>query len=542
MTDTQLKANRVLAAAVAACALIIFQFFGNTARGYIDTASLFYWWGWQWFNPGSECQHGPLILILSGWVFWKNLKEAPPGNRPALGLGLLLLAGALGLHFLGCLTQQTRISIFSFLVCLAGCAFLLGGRRWGKAAVFPCMLMLFSIPLGFLNDEAGFHLRLQVIKFSTAAASALGFDVARSGTQLFAPGGGYSYDVAPACSGIRSLTALTALTLLLGYISFRAFWRRALIFLLAFPFAFAGNVLRILTIIMAAEWFGQEAGQTVHEWFGLLIFIIVLGLAMGVISLMDRLCPEQKPAEPPEGTAAPAGNFLLTARQAWAAAAAAAGCSILTILLIQKAAAATKDWQCGVRLDANATGPAPLPKVLNYNWLGKEVEISPAERQILPEDTGFSRKVYTSLSGRQVLLSVILSGRDRSSIHRPELCLTGQGWTIQSRYRRELRLSDPSQGSVPATVLRLEKQLTDKAGKTIQVPALFVYWFVSGDGPVASHMERMWKMAVDRIFFLKNHRWAYISLQTDAIEGQDAAMKRIEDVASLALPRSGKPQ
>jgi hypothetical protein len=48
-----------------------------------------------------------------------------------------------------------------------------------------------------------------------------GIDVLRSGTQLFAPDGSYQYDVAAACSGVRSLMALTALSLLVGYLNFR---------------------------------------------------------------------------------------------------------------------------------------------------------------------------------------------------------------------------------------------------------------------------------------------------------------------------------
>ena len=72
---TALEPARLAAAAV--CALIglaVFQFFGNAARGYIDSASLFYWWGYQWANPQSESEHGWLILGLSCWLFWRNLR------------------------------------------------------------------------------------------------------------------------------------------------------------------------------------------------------------------------------------------------------------------------------------------------------------------------------------------------------------------------------------------------------------------------------------------------------------------------------------
>src|SRR5882672_4826286 len=62
-----------------ACALAgaaVFQFFGNANRGYIDTASLFYWWGYQWFNAGSETEHGVIVLAVSAWLFGRNLRAS----------------------------------------------------------------------------------------------------------------------------------------------------------------------------------------------------------------------------------------------------------------------------------------------------------------------------------------------------------------------------------------------------------------------------------------------------------------------------------
>ena len=82
------------------------------------------------------------------------------------------------------------------------------------------------------------------------------------------------------------------------------------------------------------------------------------------------------------------------------------------------------------RLDG--VNPAELPAFLGSDWMGSAIAPTAAERAILPPDTGYSTKLYVSREGpnRQVLLSIVLSGRDRTSIHRPELCLVGQGWTI----------------------------------------------------------------------------------------------------------------
>ena len=79
-----LTRSRVAAAIVCAAAgIVLFQFFGNATRGYIPTSSLFYWWGYQWVNPGSETEHGWLILGASGWLFWRNLKIANRKSRIA---------------------------------------------------------------------------------------------------------------------------------------------------------------------------------------------------------------------------------------------------------------------------------------------------------------------------------------------------------------------------------------------------------------------------------------------------------------------------
>ena len=66
----------------------------------------------------------------------------------------------------------------------------------------------------------------------------------RKGTQIFDPKGKFQYDVAVACSGIRSLVSLIALTTIYGFVSFKALWKRALMVLIAFPLAIIGRQCR----------------------------------------------------------------------------------------------------------------------------------------------------------------------------------------------------------------------------------------------------------------------------------------------------------
>lgn len=517
---------------------VLWQGWGNATRGYIDSASLFYWLGFQWINPPSETEHGWLILGLSLWLFWRNARQAAPAPNPAQsGRALAAMAAGLALHVLGYAVQQTRISVVAALVFLWGVAVLAGGRRWGRTAAFPLAFMIFALPLNVL-DTAGFWLRLWVIEASREIALGAGIEVVRNGTQLFAPDGAYQYDVAAACSGVRSLMALTALSLLVGYLNFRSWWLRGLVLLLSFPFTYVGNVVRITAIIFAAEWFGEKAGVFVHEWAGFLVFVIVLGLVLVTTSLLRKWWPRIAVVEEPEVNpfwVPPAGTAQR--HTAWAVVSVVV-LSVGVVGVVRRLDRIPVRTEAGIFLTPSGAAPIELPLFIGSDWIGRRAEVTVIEREILPPDTGYSRRNYVALHqpGRQVFLSLVLSGRDRSSIHRPELCVVGQGWTITGRGRESFVFPGQPGMVVPATVLRIEHEVGGK-----KYPALLAYWFVSSNRVVATHWERMIYGAWDRLLYGRADRWAYVLLQTDALDGETAALARIHEVVNGTLPTFQKP-
>mgnify|MGYP000853829685 CR=1 FL=1 len=82
---------------------------------------------------------------------------------------------------------------------------------------------------------------------------------------------------------------------------------------------------------------------------------------------------------------------------------------------------------CGAQYYAGQLAdPTVCPKcgapLGNMNW---------AERSMLPADTGLVRKYYARPDGRDPLhATIVLSGNDRSSIHRPQVCMTAAGHEI----------------------------------------------------------------------------------------------------------------
>ena len=83
------------------------------------------------------------------------------------------------------------------------------------------------------------------------------------------------YEVAAACGGLRSLTAVLAICTIYGFMNFKKFRNRALMFLAGIPLAILGNMTRLLGIIIVSDAFGADYGKMVHDntWFSLLPYI-----------------------------------------------------------------------------------------------------------------------------------------------------------------------------------------------------------------------------------------------------------------------------
>ena len=156
-----------------------------------------------------------------------------------------------------------------------------------RASFFPFFLFAFCVPFGSLAEPVTFPLRLLVSKIVTVLSQAgLGIDVIRDGTPLINPEGRFEYDVAPACSGIRSLVATLALATIYAFVGFQRNWKRVVLIVAAFPLAVVSNVLRMEAIVIAAELRGQQAGAYVHESTVLSLLPYVVGL--GGLLLLGR--------------------------------------------------------------------------------------------------------------------------------------------------------------------------------------------------------------------------------------------------------------
>ena len=277
--------------------LAVFHFLGNSTFGYLDTPSLLRWVYSIYNQPNSEDSHGLLIPFVVLGLFWWKRRELLAVPRDVWWPALVLLAGAMALHVAGYLIQQPRVSLVALFAGIYSLIGLVWGRAWMTGSFFPFVLFVFCIPVASLSEPVTFPMRLAVAKISVGISnSLLGIDVVRDGTQIFDLKRTFQYDVAPACSGIRSLISLVALTTIYGFITFRPWWKRGLMVVAAAPLAVLGNVIRITGVIVAAEAFGHDAGTMVEQKLGFVTFAVALA---GVFALGYLM--RDRPIVPPAG-------------------------------------------------------------------------------------------------------------------------------------------------------------------------------------------------------------------------------------------------
>jgi len=149
-------------------------------------------------------------------------------------------------------------------------------------------------------------------------------------------------------------------------------------------------------------------------------------------------------------------------------------------------------------------------------FYGKDMPISKGEKEILPPDTTFAKKAYEDLSGDLINCQIVLSGGDKRSIHRPEVCLPGQGWNNKSSQTVSIPLA--SGRDLKVTQLTLTR-MHEVNGLQKELTLLFLYWFVGTGYTTHDHFQRILHSNLDMLFHDRAHRWAYVIVSAPVLEG-----------------------
>lgn len=157
------------------------------------------------------------------------------------------------------------------------------------------------------------------------------------------------------------------------------------------------------------------------------------------------------------------------------------------------------------------------------------------ERNLLPGDTRLVRKLYKR-GGFAMNVTIVLSGSEQRSIHRPQQCLPAQGYVIEQSGAAHVRMDD--RGPLEAMFVRARKADAGEGGSRRM---LLAYWFAGGGHEVAGHFSRLWWMAWDNLAKGVRSRWAYVSIQTDDAAPAGEAEQRVSEFIRLLYPMVRRP-
>jgi len=180
-------------------------------------------------------------------------------------------------------------------------------------------------------------------------------------------------------------------------------------------------------------------------------------------------------------------------------------------------------------------------RVLDFT--STNVPESETELGYFPSDTSYVRRCYTN--DLPISATVILMGADRTSIHKPEYCLPGQGWTINEKAVVNIPVAGWQNYQMPVAKWIVGNSYPSPDGQRQPVSGLYVFWFVADGEQTPDNNQRMWWLGRDLLRTGVLQRWAYISYFTVCAPGQeDAAFERLKNlivhsVADYQLPPDG---
>ena len=159
---------------------------------------------------------------------------------------------------------------------------------------------------------------------------------------------------------------------------------------------------------------------------------------------------------------------------------------------------------------------------------------------VLPADTSYRSRLYEANDHFGVQVTTVLMGTDRSSIHKPQICLPGQGWAINDSMTRveNIPMERPFSYELPVNRIVSNKQVKAADGTIQTLRSVYLYWFVDADQYTASEWKwKVWLAPHDLLVNGVLDRWAYISCFSECAPGQeDATTDRMKKMIAETAP------
>lgn len=246
-----------------------------------------------WSDP--EAGHGLLLGPLAVFLAYKRGFVADRRAQPWIGIAII--AAAVLLRYMSGLAAELFTMRVSMLMAAGGAVIYFAGLRQILHWWLPIALLVLSVPLpSVVLGTLALPLQLQASQLGAALLESRHVPVQLAGNVIHLPG--RTLFVTEACSGLRSLTALIALGVLIGGLWLRAPALRVLLLAITIPVAMMLNGVRIFLTGFLVYFVDPSLGEGfMHYTEGWVIFgfaFVILGATAWVLTRAETLWRERR--------------------------------------------------------------------------------------------------------------------------------------------------------------------------------------------------------------------------------------------------------
>jgi exosortase len=240
------------------------------------------------WGTNDDYSHGYFIPFLSAYFIYSLRDELSKIAVKTSNAGLFILLAGLGQLIIAKIGSEDFLQRTSLIIVLLGLVLFFLGWQYFKKLFLPLGYLIFMVPLpAIVWNKIAFPMQLFASYLTEKVVSLLGIPVYREGNVMHLAQ--TTLEVVAACSGLRSLVTMFALSGALAFVSTLPTKKKWVLFLSAAPIAIFANITRLTVTALLATKYGSDAAQGfLHEFSGILVFLLGLGLLISVNGLLGK--------------------------------------------------------------------------------------------------------------------------------------------------------------------------------------------------------------------------------------------------------------
>lgn len=491
-----------------------------------------YWIGFgslvaAWSTP--EYSHGPLIPLISLYLFLRELRHAPPlppGTPVNRWPGIALILFALVFGIFGNLVRIPDVVTYAFILWVGGVVLVGFGWQQGRTHWAPVLHLIFMLPLPqFVYWQLTIFLQLISSELGVWFIRLMDIPVFLEGNIIDL--GVYKLQVAEACSGLRYLFPILSFSYLFAILYRGPMWHKAVLLLMAAPLTVFMNSFRIGVIGVMVNSYGIEHAEGfLHAFEGWVIFGACIAILFLMAIALQRLTPNPMPLADTidldfDGFAGHAARLPgITASRGLIVAA-----LISTVVALAFTLTPARE-RVEVARDSFSLFPGRVGE-----WSGSQQTLEPEIEQVLGA-TDYINATYQSpneASYVNFFAAWYEKQTEGSGIHSPEVCLPVGGWEVFSMDPYEVTMPDTVYGTFTVNRAVIQKGLSKQ---------LVYYWFEQRGRRMTNDYLAKATVVYDSLTMGRTDG-AMVRFVTPILEGETEAEAdaRMQRMMAAALPR-----